>query len=241
MVDVIPGGSPAGPVIPQDQQKVQEQLTQLQEANKTLTQERDGLKKQVGENASKLEGLHKTIISPEYLAYLEDSKKGIKDPGDKGGKEKPQAIDLNQLDNVELANFIVGEIKKVVTDQNKPIEAKVTAIDAKTKVAEAAGRFKDFWDYKDAMIEIAGRMPGLDPAEIYVMVKGMEAVSSKSFKTAKQDASGEATPAGESGSRPTSGETGSGPSGDLGSGKARQPESYGDAAGMAYDKIFGKK
>jgi len=241
MADVIPGGSPAGPVIPQDQQKVQEQLTQLQEANKTLTQERDGLKKQVGENASKLEGLHKTIISPEYLAYLEDSKKGIKDPGDKGGKEKPQAIDLNQLDNVELANFIVGEIKKVVTDQNKPIEAKVTAIDAKTKVAEAAGRFKDFWEYKDAMIDIAGRMPNLDPAEIYVMVKGMEAVSSKSFKTAKQDASGEATPAGESGSRPTSGETGSGPSGDLGSGKARQPESYGDAAGMAYDKIFGKK
>jgi hypothetical protein len=145
------------------------------------------------------------------------------------------------MDNVELANFIVEQIKTVVEKQNAPIAEKVTAIDAKTKVAEAAGRFKDFWEYKDAMIEIAGRMPHLDPAEIYVMVKGMEAVGGKSFKTAKQDASGEATPAGESGGRPASGETGSGPSGDLGSGKSRQPESYSDAAGMAYDKIFGKK
>jgi len=234
-----------GSVTPLDATKVAADLKAVQDANVALIAERDQLKKAVGDGATKLNELHQTIVSPEYLEFLKGKSSG--DQGKKGsdGKKQEDQPDLNSMDNVELANFVISQVKQVVGEIVKPVAAKTDQVDIRAQVKEAADQFKDFWDYQPAMVTLSEKYPSLDPRSIYIMVKGLETSTGKSFKVQKKVVEGEDGAMNDSSRRderkPASGELGSGPSGDLGGVRKAEAVTYSEAAGRAYDEIFGKK
>lgn len=237
-----------GPLIPLDQQQATARLKELEAENATLKEHTKKLEGQFKEGASKLEELHNTIVSPEYLQYVAERRRG----GAKtGGQQQPQqnepqaptVDELNSMDNAELFSHIGKLVQQAVTRAVQPLAAKTTEVDTQSQVRAAAEQFKDFWEYRSAMIAIAEKDPSLTPVKAYLQIKGMEAALGKSFKDAKPDGDdgGQSNATGTRPvARPASGETGSGPSGNLGRNREVPVNTYAEAAGDAYDAIFGR-
>ena len=238
----------AGPLIPLEQQQATARLKELEAENNALKENNKKLESQFKEGATKLEELHNTIVSPEYLQYVADKRRG--GAGKTGGGQQqnnepqpPTVEELNSMDNAELVGHIGKLVERAVTRAVQPLAAKTTEVDTQTQVRAAAEQFKDFWEYRSAMIAIAEKDPSLTPVKAYLQVKGMEAALGKSFKDVRQDGAegdGGNTSGTRNVNRPASGETGTGPSGNLGRNREVPVNTYAEAAGDAYDAIFGR-
>lgn len=235
----------AGPIIPLDQQQATQRLKELEAENNTLKENNKKLEGQFKEGAAKLEELHNTIVSPDYLQYVAERRRG----GNRGGgnqnqnnePQPPSADELNAMDNAELVGHIGKMVKQVVVQAVQPLAAKTTEVDTQSQVRQAAEQFKDFWEYRSAMIALAEKDPSLTPVKAYLQIKGMETALGKSFKDVKQDNADDGNATGTRNvSRPASGETGTGPSGNLGRNRETPVNTYAEAAGDAYDSIFGR-
>lgn len=260
--DGVPGGAasagggaattlnpPGGVVVPLDQQHSAARLAALEQENNTLKARNTQIEQQFKDGSKKLEELHATIVSPEYLQFIASRSKGGTAPAGgggapAGGQQVPTADELNSMDNSELIAYIQTTLKKVVQDAIGPVAAKTEEGEVRAQVQSLANQFPDYWQYRGAMMQIAERNRNLDPMTVYLTVKGLEASTGKSYKdqpSADGGQGGGANPPFQRGAnRPASGEAGSGPSGALGANREQEPTSYADAAGAAYDAIFGR-
>jgi hypothetical protein len=242
------GGGTSGTIIPLDQQAAAAKTVDLEKENATLKQRNQQLEGQFKEGTKKLEELHATIVSPEYLQFIASRGKGGKGEGGQGGGQQqpqgPSAEELNQMDNAELVGYIGNIVKQSVEAAVKPVASATEQVNVQSQVRAAAERFKDFWSYRGSMVQIAERMPHLDPTGVYLMVKGLEASTGKNYKDAASDSGDQGGSGGEASKRderrPASGEFGTGPGSSLGGTREREATTYGQAAGDAYDAIFGR-
>lgn len=253
-------GGGSGTIIPLDQQNETARIKRIEQENEELKKRNQLLDDQYKQGSKKLEELHATIVSPEYLQYIAARKKGKGGgggEGGEGGERGPTAEEINEMDNAELVGFISKSVQKAITSAMGPVREVTDNLSAADQVRTAAGRFKDFWDYQEAMVQISERNPALDPSAIYLMVKGLEASTGKSYKGSGKKGSGEGEEEGERGTaevlrgggeegvtrrfnRPASSETVPGPDGALGTAREKEPKTYGEAAGLAFDRIFGR-
>lgn len=248
--DVRAGGG-SGPIIPIDQSAAAQRLSQLETENRQLKDKNTQLEVQFKDGAKKLEELHATIVSPEYLQFVATKGKGgtgdRRGSGDGQDREPhvPSADELNSMDNAQLVLHITSAVENTVKKIVGPVANRTEHVEAQTQVRAAAERFPDFWEYQNAMVQIAERNPTMDPTTVYLTVKGLEAATGKSYKNpSRGDGQGNAPAAGGSSRpterRPVSSEIGSGPSNALGGNREVEPQSYAEAAGSIYDQIFGR-
>jgi hypothetical protein len=201
-----------------------EQVEKLLKDNQTLSS-------QVGEMGKKIGSLESLLTDPEFLKAVAKKDGAPGDAADKGGK-KP---DFENMNNEDLAgymvNTILGEVKKLVD----PMRAETTKVSLKDQLREAEQQFGDFWDYQDAMVKLSSAYPQLDASSLYLLAVGLEKASGKELKKENP----ERARGGSNRTRPTQTEISSGPSDIAGSIKEK-PKNYGDAAGLVYDRVFGK-
>jgi len=236
----------SGTILPLDQQAAAAKAIELEKENALLKQKNQQLEGQFKEGTKKLEELHSTIVSPEYLQFIAARGKGGQGGGHRDDRQPqgPTPEELNQMDNAELIGYISGIVKQSVEAAIKPVASATEQVNVQSQVRAAAERFKDFWTYRGAMVQIAERMPHLDPTGVYLMVKGLEASTGKDYKDPTPAGSDQGGSGGAASSRderrPASSETGTGPGNSLGGTREREATTYGQAAGDAYDAIFGR-
>lgn len=244
-----PGTPPGGVLVPLDQQHAAARLAALEQENNTLKARNTQIEQQFRDGSKKLEELHSTIVSPEYLQFIASRGKGGAAPAGgggapAGGTQAPTADELNSMDNSELIAYIQTTLRKVVQEAVGPVAAKTEEGEVRAQVQSLANQFPDYWQYRGAMMQIAERNKTLDPTTVYLMVKGLETSTGKSYKDPPpaEGGTGEGrnAPFQRGANRPASGEVGSGPSGSLGTNREQEPTSYAEAAGSAYDAIFGR-
>ena len=232
----------AGPVVPLDVQKAAADAKAAAEESARLKKENEDLKTRTAAQDKRLKDLEGTIISPEYLEFLGGKAKGGKKDGDQGGDGgKEKQIDFESLTNAQLASVIVEKVVGEVKTLIQPLAGRQEATDTRLQVAEAAKLYADFWEYKDAMIELSTRRPDLSPADVYIMVKGAEIASGKSLKKSvarKEDGTDDGAGTRGSGRTPVSTELGTGPGG--GEHREVPSQTYAQEAGKLFDKIFKK-
>jgi hypothetical protein len=238
------GGSQAGPIVPLDQSQAAAAVAAAAQETERLKQENKTLKDQTAAQDKRLKDLEGTIVSPEYLEFLGTKAKGGKGSGtdDKGkDSKKDDKIDFEALTNAQLAGVIVEQVVGQVKTLIQPLAGRQEATDTRLQVAEAAKLYPDFWEYKDAMIELSTRRPDLSPADVYVMVKGAEIASGRSLRkpVAKSGTADETGAENRGGGRtPVSTELGTGPGG--GEHREVPSKTYAEEAGKIFDKIFKK-
>ena len=238
---VIPAvaNAPTGPITPPAPPQVQNDAATIAKLQQDLEAKDAALK---GFDA-KFKAFEQTMLSPEFLEFqAKKARGGEAEPPVKPG-DQPADIDWDSMTNAEMAQTITGLVAKEVQKAITPIQQQSDHADIKAQIQEAAAALPDFWDYKDAMAQLAERMPNSSPKTLYYIVKGVETTTGKSLKQAPSDqAGGDVTqrPNARAANRPASGEFGSGPPRSGGRAPEKQPSSYAEAAGDAYDEIFGQ-
>jgi len=203
-----------------------EQVEKLLKDNQTLGT-------QVADMGKKIGSLESLLTDPSFLKAVA---KGDS-PDDKGGEPaKEGKPDFENMDNEGLAKYMVttilGEVKKLV----EPMRAETTKVSLKDQLREAEQQFEDFWDYQDAMVKLSSAYPQLDASSLYLLAIGLEKASGKELKKVNAERPRRSSNA----VRATPSELGSGPADILGENKGKTPKTYGDAAGLVFDKVFGK-
>lgn len=232
----LPGGSPTGPVVPPAPQATVDKEKEIAELNAKIKEKDTALQALEG----KFKGIEQTVLSPEFIEFQAGKKRG---GTQQQPPQQPDVPDYDGMTNTELVQAVVknvvGEVQKLVA----PMQKTTVETDIKLQLQEAAKEHPDFWDYKDAMAKLADRMPDATPKTLYFIVKGIEASTGKALKAAPQNG-GEGNPQQTSqrseSSRPVSGELGSGPPRGQGKPPEKPVSSYAEAAGEAFDEIFGK-
>jgi hypothetical protein len=127
------------------------------------------------ERVSKLEGkvaeYERLLLDPGYLEYLAGG--GRKELVREARAAEPsKEVDFDSMSNKDLVQYLFavmkGELNKVV----QPMAQDAQVTEMKRQVTEAAGKYSDFWDYKEEMVRLARVHPSLTADDAYFMAKG---------------------------------------------------------------------
>ena len=128
---------------------------------------------QIAKLQTELEKTRALLLDPSYIDYL--SKKigaNVSHAAATATKEATkEKIDLNAFTNEELVTYIMSHVDGKVAAKGGEVEQTLALRDAQDQVGKAAGKFADFWDYKDEMVKLAAEMPGLTAERAYLIAK----------------------------------------------------------------------
>lgn len=188
------------------------------------------------------------LLDPDYQEYVQTRRNGGT------AKEKPEPKDpfaglddekLGAMTNRQLIETAVSVFTTKLREEFLPeIESRLESVadtledqKARRDVSEAAGRHKDFWEFKPQMVQLSNqsRYANLGAEDLYVLAKGL---SGKSAAAPAAKEKVEADPAKAASARATSEKPGAGASGRQAQSKEMTAEEAGDDA---WEKAFGKK
>lgn len=154
---------------------------------KVLAEENARLKTESADKAARLDEVNKQLLSPDYLEYLASKRRGEDDddrPKRRGKSEEDEdaalapAKDIEDMSQKELAEFIIKHLRKDFSKVGEVFDGELdklhTAVaDVKTamEIDRVAGKYPDFWEYKQDILVLSKKNPHLTPLEAYKQVK----------------------------------------------------------------------
>lgn len=145
---------------------------------------------QITKLQSELEKTRALLLDPSYIDYL--SKKigtNVSKAAASAAKEaKEDKTDLNSFTNEELVSYIMSHVDGKVAAKSGEMEQGLALRDAQDQVGKAAGKFTDFWDYKEEMVKLAAEMPGLTAERAYLIAKAESGPKVKKSAAVKTEA-----------------------------------------------------
>jgi hypothetical protein len=159
--------------------------------------------------------------------------------------EKQEPLDLESLTNADLARLVIGEIQ---TNMVQPLLVTIHRMDLEHQIEKLTSKdeYKDFWDYKDEIYELAKDNPKLPLEKVYKLAKENFETAGKRKPTAKNKDDDDTETPEEAARRlrRTGGNKGSTHSEKPGPSKkttTEGPMSARDAATRAWDEVFDRK
>jgi len=118
------------------------------------------------------------VVSPEYAEFLAQKSRAAQAPVAPAPKqysnEEKQAFQekLNNMSRAEFAAFIRDLTVDAVREQMfNPVVQSIVSEKVQNQIAEASAEFKDFWDYKQEMIQLSNANPALSAKQVYHLAK----------------------------------------------------------------------
>lgn len=212
-------------------------------AGKGTTPTLETLQAELQRSQSERDAAVMRLLDPEFQQFIHEKRSGKaaakaepKDPFANLDDEK-----LNTMTNRQLIETAVSIISGKLQEEFLPaIEEKLEGVTdtledqrAKREVAEAAGKYKDFWDFKPAMVQLSNqaRYSNLGAEDLYILAKSRTGASGAA--PAKTESA-----AAKASARAVSEKPNAGGSGKQAADKELSKEEAGDAA---WEKVFGKK
>lgn len=115
----------------------------------------------------------KLLLSDDFVNFVANKaaeKAGNTKGGDKGGKDEEP--DFENMTKKDLVQFILTAIDGKVHKAVQPVAQDAAVVRAQQQVKEASAKYPDYWDFKDAMVEIATKTPNLTAEDCYHLAKG---------------------------------------------------------------------
>lgn len=158
------------------------------------------LEKSASETTAKVKEYEGYIMSPEFLSFLQQGGGGA------GGKpetdeEKKKAVDdyetrLKGLSEADKVKYYLQEAYRQIA---QPILQMLEDRESAASVAAASGEFKDFWDYKDEMVNLSKVHKTLNAFQLYALARVSSKPKVKLQPEGKVGAAGGAAPGGARG------------------------------------------
>lgn len=159
------------------------------------------LEKSAGEAATKVKEYEGYLMSPEFLTFLQQA--GGAAGGAAGGKpqteeEKRKAVDdyetkLKGMSEADKVRYYMQEAYRQIA---QPILQMLEDREAGVSIKAAAEEFKDFWDYKDEMINLSKVHKTLNAFQLYALARISSKPKPKAASAASAAAAGGAAPGG---------------------------------------------
>lgn len=175
-------------------------IEQLQATNQQLQQ-------QIALQSQQMEELKGTVVSPQYQAFVESSKKqaGSYSPTEFAAGRGQEQVDLETLDRNQFAQYIAqmidGKINTTVKPQVDKMGQDLQRDQLNRSIKDAKAAHDDFDNWRLQMTQISSRIEkgGITAEDMYKIAShpGTAKEKPKVVETEKPGASGEIPPAGK--------------------------------------------
>ena len=152
-----------------------EELTEKLKTNEaTLAESTKRAETAEGKLSESEEKLQKEIYSPDFLQFLADKEnKGKATPPPEGEK-----VDFEKMSIGEVVTHIKKEVNSAIVASQETTQANVTKLGRMVEglivsgdVDKAAGKYADFYDYRQNMAELSKKNPQLGAESLYKLAK----------------------------------------------------------------------
>jgi hypothetical protein len=109
------------------------------------------------------------LLDPEYINWV--ANKGKVGARQQQQEERKEEVDFESMSKKDLVDYILNGTKKMVQEGIAPIDSKINMNTYVTQVKECMGKYTDYLDYKDEMIQTAKQHPTLSADEVYHLTK----------------------------------------------------------------------
>lgn len=151
----------------------EELLEKLKVSETTLATANERAKTAEGKLSVSEKKLQEELYSPDYLQYLADKENKTKSP--------PPDEKQPDFDNMKMGE-IVGHIKKdvgaAISASQEASKAEITKLGRMVEgiivsqdVDKVAGKYPDFYDYRESMVELSKKNPQLAAESLYKLAK----------------------------------------------------------------------
>jgi hypothetical protein len=117
--------------------------------------------------------LQNELYTPDYLQYIADKDKKANTPQPK--KEQP---DFEKMNMGEIVSHIKEEVGAAISASQEVAKEKigelrnmVEAIIVSGDVDKVAGKYPDFYDYRESMVDLSKKQPQLGAESLYKLAK----------------------------------------------------------------------
>ena len=128
--------------------------------------ELDAANKKIAEMGGRITELTDTLISPDFLKR--EATPATKEEGEK----EPTEEDLENMSRKEYAAHIANKTIAAVGVLVSNLVQRQEFFETKKAQDDTIGKYPDYWDYKDAMIPLSKKYPGVSPEDIYLIACG---------------------------------------------------------------------
>lgn len=128
--------------------------------------ELDAANKKIAEMGGRIDELTDTLISPEFL------RKEAKPAAEGEKKKEPTDEELENMSRKEYAAHIAGKTVEAVGVLVSNLVQRQEFFETKKAQDDTITKYPDYWDYKDAMIPLSKKYPGVSPEDIYLIACG---------------------------------------------------------------------
>ena len=128
--------------------------------------ELDAANKKIAEMGGRITELTDTLISPDFL------KREATPAAKEGEGKEPTDEDLENMSRKEYAEFITGKTVGAVGTLVSKLVQRQEYFETKKAQDDTITRYPDYWDYKEAMIPLSKKYPGVSPEDIYLIACG---------------------------------------------------------------------
>ena len=152
-----------------------EELTEKLKTNEaTLAESTKRAETAEGKLPESEEKLQKEIYSPDFLQFLADKEgKGKATPPPEGEK-----VDFEKMSIGEVVTHIKKEVNSAIVASQETTQANVTKLGRMVEglivsgdVDKASGKYADFYDYRQNMVELSKKNPQLGAEQLYKLAK----------------------------------------------------------------------
>lgn len=137
--------------------------------------EYEALKSELDSARQQLAQVQEMMMSPEFVEFMRSRRLGTQpaaEPhGSKEAEEEPEP-DYEEMTPQQLAAFVVKKVKQELSPYLQTYEDKMRLLEVQQDIARCEKKYPDFWQYRDAMYQLALQNPTLKAEEAYLMAKG---------------------------------------------------------------------
>lgn len=127
----------------------------------------------IRELTEKVSRYEQLVVTPEYQAFLAARNQPQQQRREYSTEEKTAFQEkLNSMSRAEFAAFVRDLTVETVKEQMfMPIQSALVTDKVKDQIVDVSGKYPDYWDYRQDMINISNQNPTLNAEQVYHLAK----------------------------------------------------------------------